>query len=466
MENEIENEIVMEMEKEVICIDEKIERHVEHFTQTERIQMSSIVLDDRVCIRKSVDHALVQQYADCLDEIEALGNYIVVNQHGYLLDGKHRYLAYQKRFDGKDASIPVYIYKAETDSERLSIAVKLNSTHGKQLSEEDKKRCAISLYSEHKYTLEQIAKLLSVRKEKVSDWTSKIRKAERLRVRETIFDLWLACFTSDQIAKLTEKPEGTIKGIIADGEFRAFPGPKKTKFSLFGDIDDGETPRPLYNDWRFTRNENGSTHFGNTDPRILEWLLYLYTKPFDIVLDPFAGGGTMIDVCRERLRRHWVSDRKPIPERQNEIRLLDIVKDLPPLNNRWSDVRLTFLDPPYWRQAEGKYSDSPEDLGNMDLENFHDNLASIINKIAQHQSSGFIALLMQPTQWASPERRFIDHGFEMMLRADKKRLRLENRISCPLGTQQCTPPMVNWAKANRKLLVLNRELIVWEIQTT
>ena len=34
-------------------------------------------------------------------------------------------------------------------------------------------------------------------------------------------------------------------------------------------------------------------------------------KSFDIVLDPFAGGGATIDVCKKRLRRYCVSDRKP-----------------------------------------------------------------------------------------------------------------------------------------------------------
>jgi site-specific DNA-adenine methylase len=55
----------------------------------------------------------------------------------------------------------------------------------------------------------------------------------------------------------------------------------------------------------------GSQHFGNSEVRWLDNLLYLYTQPFDIVVDPFAGGGSTIDVCKKRFRRYWVSDRKP-----------------------------------------------------------------------------------------------------------------------------------------------------------
>jgi hypothetical protein len=54
-------------------------------------------------------------------------------------------------------------------------------------------------------------------------------------------------------------------------------------------------------------------------------LLYLYTKPFDIVLDPFAGGGSTIEVCKKRFRRKMFSDHKPIVERETEIRQYDLI---------------------------------------------------------------------------------------------------------------------------------------------
>ena len=113
---------------------------------------------------------------------------------------------------------------------------------------------------------------------------------------------------------------------------------------------DADFETPLYNVWTFTKKTNGVTHFGNSEQRILDNLLYLYTEPFDIVLDPFAGGGSTIDVCKRRLRRYWASDRKPT-EARRDIRTLDIGQELPPLNRRWSEVTLTYLDPPYWRQA-------------------------------------------------------------------------------------------------------------------
>ena len=189
--------------------------------------------------------------------------------------------------------------------------------------------------------------------------------------------------------------------------------------------------------------------------------MYLYTGRFDIVVDPFAGGGSTIDICKKRSRRYFVSDRKPIIERKPEIRELDVTKTLPG-PARWEDVTLVYLDQPYWRQAEGFYSNDRSDLSNMDLEEFHAVVANLIRSYAKKLKAGaVIALLMQPTQWKSPERQYTDHVAEMLRRV---KVPLDMRISCPFECQQCTPPMVEWARENKRVLVLSRELIVWKVE--
>ncbi len=76
---------------------------------------------------------------------------------------------------------------------------------------------------------------------------------------------------------------------------------------------------PLYNVWTWGAKTAGAEHFGNSEQTIVDNLLYMYTKPFDVVVDPFAGGGSTIEVCKKRLRRYWVSDRKPIVERETDV---------------------------------------------------------------------------------------------------------------------------------------------------
>ncbi len=99
----------------------------------------------------------------------------------------------------------------------------------------------------------------------------------------------------------------------------------------------------------------------------------------------------------------------------------------------------------------------------MPLDKFTETLAGIVKGIAKRQSKGVIALLIQPTQWLSDNRQVTDHILDLVAAVGNKRLIVETRISCPYATEQYNAQQVEWAKANHKLLVLTRELIVWRI---
>ena len=127
---------------------------------------------------------------------------------------------------------------------------------------------------------------------------------------------------------------------------------------------------------------------------------------------------------------------------------------------------VVYLDPPYWKQAEGQYSKDPTDLANMPLDGFSAALSGIIKafaaklKASARTKSAYIALIIQPTQWKADNRQFTDHVGDM-LRLVK--LPVNMRYSAPYESQQCTPQMVTWAKDNKRCLVLTREIVVWEI---
>jgi hypothetical protein len=120
-----------------------------------------------------------------------------------------------------------------------------------------------------------------------------------------------------------------------------------------------------------------------------------------------------------------------------------------------------YLDPPYWKQAEGAYSHDATDLANMDLAMFTQALACTIKGFAKKLHSGAkIALILQPTQWRAPEKRFTDHVAAMIRAID---LPIHMRFQAPYESQQYTAQMVDWAKAHRQCLVLSREIVVWEV---
>ena len=421
---------------------------------TIELQPHDVLFRQDLYPRIKVEPALIQRYAENPDLLPP----IEVNQNNILIDGYHRLTAHRK-VGAK--TIQAKVTETATEAELYALAIRRNAAHGLQLSENDKQSVAVKLYASGTgLNKKEIAEILSVTKRTVRNYLSEIDKQLRKERKKKIISMYLACHTLDEIAEEVGVDKATVsREIELCCKLENLPNPNKVR-ALFQD-DDFEVP--LYNVWTFAKKTNEVNHFGNSEQRIIENLVYLYTEPFDIVVDAFAGGGPTIDICKKRLRRYWVSDRKPPVEREHEIRKLDLTQSRPPLHKRWSEVSLTFLDPPYWRQAQGKYSKDPEDLANMPLDQFTETLAGIVNGIAQKQSKGVIALLMQPTQWNADNKEFTDHVMDIMRLADPKRLKLINRVSCPYSTQQCTPQQVEWSKKNKELLVISRELIIWRI---
>ena len=68
-----------------------------HSAVIKTIKLSEIKFDEGLYPRVAGhDPAIVQVYADDMEQIEAAGKFISVNADGVLLDGKHRMLAYKK----------------------------------------------------------------------------------------------------------------------------------------------------------------------------------------------------------------------------------------------------------------------------------------------------------------------------------------------------------------------------------
>jgi len=154
-----------------------------------------------------------------------------------------------------------------------------------------------------------------------------------------------------------------------------------------------------------------------------------------------------------------VSDLTPIPAR-SDIREWDITQGLPP------DLPvpdLVFLDPPYWKQAQGKYSNKETDLGNIDLESFLDSMANIAKDIkrkwGQSRPNGRLALLIG--QWKD-DGIYYDLPFYCYDRIGKY-LELDVRAQVPYSTQVHGGDFVKMAKESREMLYLVRDLMIFKL---
>lgn len=417
---------------------------------TKQIPLSSVIFDETLYPRKKHDPALVQRYAECMDAIEAAGNFICVTADGRLVDGRHRHLAYLTiHRDKPDTNITACVYDVASDAEAFDLAAQLNSQSGWQMTEEDKRSAAVRMYSraEGRKTQEDIAKLLSVGKQKISGWLSAIIDEERKAREATILDLWLSCHTQEDIAERVGETKQAVSQFLQKSQSEFCRNPDLL-FSNFAP--------ELYTVWNFAKATNEVKHFGNIPPEIVDNLLYYYTKPFDVVFDPFGGGGSTIDRCVARKRRYYVSDLSPIPAR-TDIRQHDITSGLP---DDLPVPDLVFLDPPYWKQAEGKYSDRETDLANVTLDEFLDTIGGIARDVKRkwQKRSGKLALIIGPCK---EDGKYIDLAMLCRERITKY-LNPVTRIIVPYSTQVHGGAFVQMAKEKRELLYLYRDLMVFE----
>jgi hypothetical protein len=186
---------------------------------------------------------------------------------------------------------------------------------------------------------------------------------------------------------------------------------------------------------------------GRIPGQIVECLLHLYTKPFDHVYDPFAGGGTTLDVCKAYFRRYWGSDIVPLATRR-EIHQHDILsKEPPPFFPKKYRMDFIMLDPPYWAQKKGEYSTDATNLANLPLPHFYEALDRALTTCKGLLApDGVIALLIGPTQHG----RFYDHAMDIVTRLDRLGLTVINRLVVPYAT----PATKRVCKRFREVLVI------------
>jgi DNA modification methylase len=171
---------------------------------------------------------------------------------------------------------------------------------------------------------------------------------------------------------------------------------------------------------------------GRIPGQIVECLLHLYTKPFGHVYDPFAGGGTTIDVCKAYFRRYWGSDLVPHITRR-DIRQHDILSGAPKFFPQGYRMDFIMLDPPYWSQKKGDYSADATNLANLPLGQFYEAIDSVLTTCKGLLApDGVMALIIGPTQ----NGQRYDHAIDIAKRLDRLGLSLINRLIVPYSAQQ------------------------------
>jgi len=162
--------------------------------------------------------------------------------------------------------------------------------------------------------------------------------------------------------------------------------------------------------WDYPRQSYGKKPKGNyrfqgvTPAFIIYNLVQRYTKPGDVVDDPMAGSGTIIDVCEEEGRKAVGYDVNP---QHPKVKYNDSRKM--PLDN--NSVDMVFIDSPYGDNVN--YSNDPADIGKISAEDekFYAELEKVAKEIYRILKPGKVIGWLIGDQWV--KRKFTPVGFKI-----------------------------------------------------
>jgi DNA modification methylase len=155
----------------------------------------------------------------------------------------------------------------------------------------------------------------------------------------------------------------------------------------------------------YGKSQKGSNKFAGVTPAFVIYnMIKRYTEQGDLVLDPMAGSGTTIDVCREEGRRCIAYDISPTrPDiTQNDARKI-------PLTD--ASAEMIFIDSPYGDNI--KYNDHPGNIGHISAETneFYKELDKVMAECYRVLKPGKVLGWLIGDQWV--KKKFTPVGFRV-----------------------------------------------------
>jgi len=413
-------------------------------TETSTIPISEIRYVKELYPRLKPIDEVIERYRIALDKLPP----ITIARGGVLVDGYHRWQAHVR--EGAE-TIEVVDLGDLTDAEIFNESIRSNATHGQQLSRKEKETLAGKLWQTlgHLDKTEretEIAALLAASASTVREWTKEARKHEQEALEAAVVDAWLNCEHSN--VKI-----GARYGVSDQSVARW----SSTFCQVWQNVE--PESRQHFDVWTFPtadKDDGQQSYFGAIPPQVVENLLWFFTEPGQTVVDLFAGSGTTIEVAKRMGRRVWAADiRGDHYAPYLPIHTHDAVTGWPTDAPRKAD--LVFLDPPYWKQATGRYSAEPNEMAEMDIDTFTSAWADVVKAAIDH--AGRVAYIISPTQ-NKDDGVVIDHATAMLVPFLDAGWNVERRIIVPYSTQQATGQQVEWARDEKKMLKLYRDLVV------
>jgi transposase len=365
------------------------------------VELKGLTWDKFIYPRKNKSNKTIDAYAEAMGvgaefpriEVQQVSNYNGRDEALLILDGVHRWHAYQKR---EIEHIEVVEWRAGEvlDYEAHKIELKLegaerNTQHGDRLSESDKKnkvaREVANADPDQKWTEDTIADHLRVSQQTVNKWISDIRNRQKESRKSRIIKLDRLGWAQDEIASAVGLSQNRISEIIGNTNFGNFDNlldqgrsmdyiAKHYSMDLalawglrLDDQTDQERFKALewgsrtWDDWRFNACDErfGDDWPGRIPAQLVAHTLFFFSKPGDLILDPMAGGGVVPDVCLafdRKCRAFDLSTRPARPEIQEHYWSLGAMEWPEVLKQGYGKkADLIFWDAPYFSKKQEEY---------------------------------------------------------------------------------------------------------------
>jgi len=395
-----------------------------------------------------------------------------------VVDGMHRVTAYtgynrwlekaplEEKDEAREAitdvsyvlhSEKVYFKESPEDvAELLIIAAKYNSEHGYQMSQDDKRLAARRIYEHNpKQSVPDLSNVLGIPQRTLYRWVEDIIQKNKASQEAKICRLNLLGWTEEDtgnVVGLSQQRVGMVlqqnanwqnvvkslqellsKGNPIDKAAEILGLDLPLAWALYlqdqSDMDRLKileskneglscSPRP-YDIWSFGNAYDlfgRQDHPGRVPGQLILQLLYFFTEPGDMVIDPMAGGGTTVDACLIMGRKCLAFDSDPgVCEKRFDIKLKDAISAIEGLTRR---PELILLDPPYYKKMDKEYGENS--ISRLDREEYLDYIDKLASAAyAKLGKDGHLALLMSDYTDDDPrEEIFIHHYIEIFEKMD------------------------------------------------
>ncbi len=367
-------------------------------SKVQSIKTSDIVIDSSIYPRISIDHKRVSMFEENMRDGFKFDP-IQLQEHPdepgkyRILDGAHRFKAY-KGIGEKE--VKAEIINLNGEDPLLYAASK--AIGPRELKDEDARYTARRAYQNNpKLSSEEIGRVVGRSRQTVDSYIADMRAvihaelnlrlfrmnklgipqeriSERLGIQQRSVSNYLAKMPESAFLLNVELEKGFTVAQIAEKQgwpeslVWSFRLEEKDDLSKYQELQWGLRS---WDDWKWTDCDKrfGDEWPGRIPAQLIAHILYYFSKPGDLVIDPMAGGGVTADTCLAFNRHCWSFDMVDRPDERPEIEQHYWDKD----NLQWpvngkTKPDLIIFDPPYFSKKAKEYGE--ESISNLSKKDY------------------------------------------------------------------------------------------------